>query len=151
MGTLLGSPTRAGYLAFLRAEAGIPVSALPDNSMSIDLSLSIAQDIVSCWLNQISSDIYTICVYNLATDRLIHFAPDQPGQTYFAEARKLYGVNSFVAGVVESSTDQGTSQSIAVPDSLRNLTMLDLQTLQTPFGRAYMAYAQQLGTLWGLT
>lgn len=151
MSNVLGEVTRSGYLIFLRQGVGIPQIALPDNSPAIDLSLTIAQNFVSCWLGCISSDIYTLAVYNLATDRLINFAQDQTGQCYFKDAREKYKINSFIAGVIESSSDEATAQAFAVPESLKSLQLSDLQNLKTPYGRAYLEFAQQLGTLWGLS
>lgn len=161
MAAVLGPPTLAGYIAFLRNIAGINITVLPDDSIAIPLSYEIAGDIASCQLRVMGADIYTLAIYNLATDRLINFTPDQPGQTFFGGnpnaippikgLRQQYNLNAFVAGVIESSHDEGTGQNIAVPDSLRNLTLLDLQLLKTPFGLAYEQFAQQIGTLWGLT
>jgi hypothetical protein len=155
MSNLLGPVTRAGYVAFLR-RAGINSIVLPDDSFSIDLSLKISEDIVSLWLEYISCDIYTLAVYNLATDRLIHFQQDNPilpdpQNKFWTNLRKDFSINAFIAGVIRESHDESTGQSIEVPDSLKNLSLLDLQTLQTSFGRAYMAYAQQIGSLWGLS
>jgi hypothetical protein len=153
MSNVLGPPTIAGYTAFLRS-IGMSTAVLPDDSFSITLSFNIASTVVSDWLSQIDSDIYTICIYNLGADRLLYFAQDQPGQTFFANARGVngYNLNAFVAGVISSSGDEATNQSFAVPASLQNLTVLDLENLRTPFGRAYISYAQMLGQgLWGLT
>lgn len=147
----LGAPTEAGYLLFLRNIAGIPTSALPDASPSIPLSYNIALDITSKWLECISGDIYTLCVYNLATDRLINFAADTPPSTFFADARKSYTLNVFVPGVVQDSHDETTGQSLLVPDFYKALTLLDQSIMQTPFGRTYLGYEQQLGSLWGVS
>lgn len=151
MSTLLGPPTLAGYTAFLRDPAGIPPSAAPDGSQAILFSFTIAEGTVSEQLECINSDIYTLAVYNLATDRLINFAPDEPGQTYFADLRKSFALNSFVPGLIQQSADEATSQAFMIPESLKNLTLADLQMLKTPFGRQYLFFAQSLGTLWGLS
>lgn len=155
MANVLGKPTIEGYTAFLRNIVGVPDAALPDGSFAITLSFNIAMDIVSCWLNTIQPDIYTLAVYNLAADRLLYFCPDQPGQTFFTDLRGQNGLNlnAFVPGVIESSHDESTGQAFAVPESLRDsLQIMDLQNLRTPYGRAYLAYAQMLGpAVWGLT
>lgn len=150
MFTALGPPTQAGYLIFLRAGVGIPASALPDNSPAIAISLAIACEITYPLLNCLAPNVYTAAVYNLAADRLINFAPDQQGQCYFGNIRRDLNLNSFVPGVIESSSDEATSQTFAIPDSLRHLQILDLQNLKTPYGRTYLGYAQMTGTLWGL-
>lgn len=124
---------------------------LPPSSFNIQLSYALALDIVSCWLQAMASDVYTIAVYNLATDRLINFCPDQPGQCYFDGLRTGFKINQFVAGVVQSANDQGTGDTLLVPDAFKGLTIMDLSNLQTTYGRQYLALAQQIGTLWGLS
>jgi hypothetical protein len=157
---ILGLPTLAGYSSFLYNTVGIPVTALPTTSFNIQLSFALALDIVSTWLQCMQSDIYTIAVYNLATDRLINFCPDQgtpplPGELdtrYFASTRRDFTINQFVAGVVQTSNDQGTGDGLLVPDFMKGLTLMDLANLNTPYGRQYLALAQQLGPgVWGLS
>jgi hypothetical protein len=82
---------------------------------------------------------------------LINFATDQSGQTFFATARTNYGINSFVAGVIGSSADETTSESLVVPEAMKNLTLQNLQNLKTPYGRQYLYFAQAFGTNWGLS
>lgn len=71
--------------------------------------------------------------------------------TFFAELRAKWGINSFVPGVVQSSSDENTAESLLVPDAFKGFTLGDLQNLKTPWGRQYLAYAQRCGPLWGLT
>jgi hypothetical protein len=148
---ILGPPTLAGYSAFLYNTVGVQTAALPTDSFNINLSFALAMDIVSTWLQCMQSDVYTIAVYNLATDRLINFCPDQPGQSYFEGLRTKFDINQFVAGVVQADYDQGTGTTLVVPEAFKTLTMLDLSALNTNYGRAYLGLAQQIGTLWGLT
>jgi hypothetical protein len=76
----------------------------------------------------------------------------QPWNHYWSDLRAKYGLDSFVLGVIQSSADQGTSQSLLVPDWVKNLTMFDLALLKTPWGRRYLGLAQAYGpTIWGLT
>lgn len=150
--SILGVPTLIGYTAFLRDPVGIPTIALPDGAPAIAFSLAISEAIVSQWLECIDQDIYTLAVYNLATDRLLNFAQDQAGQTFFVDIRKQMGLNSFVSGVIQSSFDQGTGESLVVPDFFKSLTLMDLQNLKTPYGRQYLSFAQMLGFgVWGLS
>jgi hypothetical protein len=97
-----------------------------------------------------STNLYVEAVYNLAADNLVNYAQDQPGRTYFADLRASLKINNFAAGVVQAASDQGTSDSLAVPDALKNLTLANLQSLKTPWGRAYLAMAQTYGTMWGV-
>lgn len=150
--SLLGPPTLAGYTQFLYQTVNIPTTALPSTSFNIQLSYALALDIVSKWLCAMASDVYTIAVYNLATDRLINFCPDVPGSNYFATERTKFNINQFVAGVIQTTFDQGTGETMVVPDWAKGLTLMDLANLNTPWGRQYLALAQQIGPgVWGLT
>jgi len=144
-------PTLADYLTFIRNVMGIPSSALPDNSPVITMSFDVALEIVNLTLNQMSSVIYTLAVYNLAGDNLINFAPDQPGSDYFSTVRTSFNSTGFMAGVVGASEDEATSQTLLTPEAMKGLTLADLQNLKTPWGRQYLAFAQSYGTLWGIT
>lgn len=150
------------YTTFIQQTMGITPVQLPTNSPFIVQTLAIAQQIVNPALMNISApcglnlgytgpSIYELAVYNLGGDMLINFAADQPGQTFFAAARASYGINSFVAGVVGASADESTSESLVVPEAMKNLTLQNLQNLKTPYGRQYLYYAQAFGTMWGLT
>jgi hypothetical protein len=105
--------------------------------------------------------IYTRAVYNLAADYLICWEQDSlsapivdigpPPLRYWAALRKQYGCLNFVPGVVSSTSDQGTSTSLEVPEEFKNFTIANLQNLKTPYGRAYLGIAQSWGALWGLS
>ncbi|HBK2804405.1 TPA: hypothetical protein HHH48_005056, partial [Escherichia coli] len=47
--------------------------------------------------------------------------------------------------------DNSTSAQRLVPDFFKDLSLADLQMLQDPWGRRYLMFAQQFGSLWGLT
>lgn len=114
-------------------------------------SLSVALATVNQALNQANQSIYTLAVYNLATDRLMNFAPDQPNQSYFQQLRSQYNLLDSKVGVVTTASDQGTAGSLLNPEQLSRLTLEDLQTLKTPFGRNYLGMAQAFGpNLFGL-
>jgi hypothetical protein len=115
-------------------------------------TLRIALEIVNTTLCQASSDVYTWAVYNLAADRLVNYAQDVNGQTFFTEKRRDLNLNTVSVGVVAGSSDQGTASSIMNPEQMQRFTLRDLQTLKTPWGREYMGLAQMYGvSLWGLT
>lgn len=109
-------PTLAGYIDYLRNIVGISTTYLPNNNPTIEMSYGIAIEIVNIQLADISSNIYTLCVYNLATDNLINFAQDQPGQCYFVDLRASFKINSFVPGVITESHDESTGQSLLNPE-----------------------------------
>lgn len=145
-------PNLPDYLTFIRQHVGISSGPLPDNSMWISATFNMALETVNELLALAGSVFYTLSVYNLGADRLLNFALDEAGQTYFSDLRKTLGISGFTAGVITSSSDQGTSQSIDATKASENLTMGDLQMLKTPYGRQYLAFAQMYGpTVWGLT
>lgn len=146
--------TLAGFTAFLRNIVGITTLNLPDCSPVIPFAYEISIATVNLAIRQASCIIYDTAVYNLATDTLINYAPDQVGQSppkFFEDLRESYSINAFVAGVISSTSDQATGETMLVPDFFKGLTFSDLAELKTPYGRAYLAIAQKYGTLWGLT
>ena len=156
------TPTVSGFTQFIRLAMGIGPDVLPPGSPVIAMALAVAQEIANDALDQISPTIYTLAVYNLAGDNLINYAPDaagappvdgsDPPTPYFAWARKQFNTNGFVSGVIQSSGDEGTNQSLVVQEAAKNFTMADLQNLKTPWGRQYLAFAQQCGpNVWGLS
>lgn len=141
---------RAGFLQFLRA-AGITVAALPDNSTYIDSALALSVEVVYSPMQDASPLLYDQAVYNLGTSNLIEMAADQIGSTFFADVRKSFNMAGFMPGVIQASADESTSTTMLVPEFMKNLTLADLQYLKNPWGRAYLAIAQRIGTLWGMT
>lgn len=139
------------YLAFIRTQMELTTAQLPDNSPSIALSYNIAVEIVYSVMQCVSQLIYDQCVYNLAADTLVNIAQDQSGQTVFTDLRKTFALNTFIGGVISSSADVSTSESMTTPDFVKTLTMANLQQMKTPWGRQYLMYAQSSGPLWGLS
>ena len=148
---LVPPPTEAGFLEFVRTVMGITVVVLPDNSPIIPVAYEASTQIVNQSINCASPFMYMLAVYNLAASNLINYTPDQPGQTYFADQRTLWNINSFSPGVVQSAADVSTSASLLVPEFMKDLTLANLQQLKDPWGRRYLAIAQDYGPLWGLT
>jgi hypothetical protein len=117
----------------------------------------VAITLVNPYLQQVPTPapnqglIYMLAVYNLGASNLLNWFPDTPPSTFFADARKGYGINSFVAGVVTASSDEGTSNSLTTPEWASNLTIANLQQLKDPFGRQYLAFAADYGSLWGIS
>jgi hypothetical protein len=146
--------TPPGTVAFTPAVVVVPVVGdtyviAPD---VVFTSLKVALEIVSPRLGCASSTIYTLAVYNLAADRLINYAPDVLDQTYFADLRKQFNLLSVSVGVTAQASDQGTSVGMLNQEQMKLFTFQDLQTLKTPMGRQYMAFAQTYGrSLWGLS
>lgn len=151
------SPTVTGFISFIRTVMGINTTVLPDNAPVIAIAYAVAVDLVNIALTCVPSSstttpsIYALAVYNLAADNLVNYAPDQNGQTFFTDLRKSLNLSGFVGGVIQSTNDNGTGQSMVVPDAMKAFTMANLQQLKTPWGRQYMAFAQSYGTLWGMS
>lgn len=117
----------------------------------VAISLNIAMRTVNSAINAVDPATYTLAVYNLAADRLINFAPDQPGQTFFQDARAKFQLARPTIGVVSGTSDNGTSASLLNPEWMRKMTLQDLETLRTPYGRAYIGIAQAYGpNVWQL-
>lgn len=146
-----GKPTITGFLEFVRGIMGITPTVLPDNAPVVEVAFCASKATVLYQIQQVSPLMYNLAVYNLAGSNLINYAPDQTGQVYFANQRTLWNINSFAAGVVQSAADVSTSVSLLNPEFMKNLTLANLQQLKDPWGRAYLAIAQDSGTFWGIT
>ena len=162
-------PTLAGFLAFVRNVMAITTAQLPDSSIYLNWALANAIAIVNPQLSVVPGlpqtdaagialfsdtppSIYTEAVYNLAADNLVNYAQDQNGETFFGDLRKSFNINGFVSGVISSSNDQSTGQSLVVQEAAKAFTLKDLQNLKTPWGRTYLGIAQSYGpSTWGLT
>jgi hypothetical protein len=145
------TPTIEDWLLFIRYQMGIGTAVLPDDSPSIIYAWDMAIALVNLDFALIPGPLYQVAVYNLAGSNLINWAIDVPGSTYFKDLRAQWKIDSFVPGVVQSASDEGTSSSLQIPEFFNNLTLADLQLLKDPWGRAYMAIAQNYGpTVWGL-
>jgi hypothetical protein len=145
-------PNITDYTDFLYGVVGIPTENLPNTAPIIQITLTISLEIVNVVLSVGSCQLYTLAVYNLAADRLITYAPDVPAQTYFQDLRNKLNISSFTPGVPSEVADQGTSVGLLNPDFLKAMTIGDLQTLKTFYGRQYMAFAQDYGpAIWGVT
>ena len=137
------TPNLADFITFCQNQ-GVTTTILPVNSDYFQWAFTYADDVTLYAVN-ISSILYVIAVYNLGMHHLVTISQDQTGQTFFTEQRKAYNLLSFVSGVIEASEDQGTSNNFAVPEGLSNLTLSALDVIKTPWGRAYLSYAQQYG------
>lgn len=159
-----GDPTLAGFQTFITDVMQVPSDALdPATAPVVVWAYDFAQNWVYQGLQCIPNpggawSLYALAVYNLAADTLINWAQDatdapvyQDGMKFWAWLRGKYEVNDFVAGVVQSTGDQGTNSSYLVPDGFKALTIANLGNLKTPFGRCYLGIAQSWGGIWGLS
>ena len=88
---------------------------------------------------------YLMAVYNLALHQLLKIGQDAQGATFFSGIRQTYGLTTLRPGVVMASGDENTSQTLVVPEFFKNLTLSELDLIKTPYGRAYLEYAQMYG------
>lgn len=71
---------------------------------------------------------------------------------FFSGLRTQWNVLGLVPGVVQSTGDQGTNTSLVVPEFFKTMTLEQLDLIKTPWGRAYLAYAQKAGpTVFGVS
>jgi hypothetical protein len=70
--------------------------------------------------------------------------------TYFSDLRDLWKLNNFVAGVVQTTSDENTSTTLKVAEVMERLMFSDLDYLKTPFGRKYLSLANRVGTPFGM-
>lgn len=115
-------------------------------------SLNIATATMNETLATVAADEAVYAAYNLAADRLITYAPDVPGQSFWRDTRKAYRITEARVGILSSTSDEGSSMSYLNPEQFKRLTIGDLQMMKTPYGQAYLAFAQAYGEdIWGLS
>lgn len=141
----------AGFLDFIRNTMKISEVFLPTDSPVIDMTYQLAVVVVNPQIQQFSALMYDAAVYNLAADYLINYATDVAPYTFFEDLRAKFDCIGFVSGVITSSSDEGTSQSLQTPTAFSELTLSDLQRLKTKYGRRYVEIAQQCSNSWGLS
>lgn len=163
-------PTIAGFISWVRAVMGITTTVLPDSSVYFTYAFEVAMMVVNQQLNTVSYtasgsaatiSLYTLAVYNCAGSNLLNFAQDLPDAPpyepysstipYFQYVRQQFGINSFVPGLVQASTDERTNSIYLIQEAAKDFTLSDLQYLKDPYGRQYLAFAQKAGTIWGLS
>lgn len=95
---------------------------------------------------------YTKACYALGFHLLLLSAQDVTGQTFFADIRKTYELNSFRPGIILAAGDQATSQTYIVPRFFHEITMEGLEATKTPWGRQWLEYQQMYGyTIFDMT
>ena len=94
---------------------------------------------------QMPGNRYVLAVYHFGADRFIRLAQDDGQGQFYQAQRASFGVLDFRPGVVMASGDGPTSQTLVVPDWYREIPMFAQEMLKTPWGREYIAYAQQYG------
>lgn len=157
-------PTLGGFVLWVRNIMGVSAAYLPDGSDVFSYAYDMAYATVNMAFLGVPGPIYQQMVYNLAGHFLVLWAQDDPNspaypyQTvdnveygYFQWIRKQNNMLGPITGTVQAASDEGTSTSLVVPDQAKNLTLAQLMLTTTPWGRFYLGYAQDPGTLWGIS
>lgn len=147
-----GIPTVEDFKSFVQNVMGVPTTVFP-NDAQLTMVFSLAKDLVIRDIMAVDAGLYETCVYNLAASYLLKCAPDNPQSAqprYWADIRKSLGMNATTPGLIQSSSDNGTSQSWMIPDSLKNLSLADLDAMKNPYGQFYLSIMQQFGSVWGM-
>jgi hypothetical protein len=144
------SPNLPDFELFVRDFMQIGIPELPDDSAFFGYAFDQAIELV-IRAPAGSGFGYTLAVYNCAGHILVRITPDQTGLAFFQNLRTTYGLLKLTAGLILSASDDGTSDSVAIPDALKQLTLSDLSFMRTPWGREMLAYQQDFGGLFGLS
>lgn len=150
-------PTLSGFQYFITNVMGIDAQYLPMTAPVIKFAFNFSMNYALPALRGLPNfdpsepNLFAVAVYNLAGHFLVTFAQDTPPSTYFADLRKKYGLNTFTGGVVSSTSDNGTSESMDMADFIKGLLPQDLALLKTPWGQIYLGLAANYGSIWGLT
>jgi hypothetical protein len=150
------APNLPDYTIFLYNHVEINPLYLPANSpfiqYALNRSIALTLNIPSACIPGIE---YTIAVYNGATHIQLAITPDVGADgafyTFFRDKRKDYDLLKPAVGLELATSDQGTSFTYAVPDSLKQLTLTDLDFYKTSWGRNWLAFQQDFGVVWGLS
>lgn len=158
------TPTFDGFVEWVYGVMGVPTAWLPSDSQFLVWAYNTAISTVNPAFAAVPGPSYLQAVYNLAAHWLVTWTPDvttsppYPYKTidgvqygFFQWLRKENNVLGFITGIVDSSTDEGTSVHMVVPDQAQNLTIGQLQLTTTIWGRTYLGLAQDYGTAWGLS
>ena len=156
------NPSLANFIPFFYQTTGIPDTVIPESSVWFGYAYDTAINTVNPQIGAVPGPFYSQAVYYFGCDWMINWAPDPVPPVlfptgnrkqlgYMAFLRAKWNLTGFTPGVVQSTADESTSESLVVPEQLKMLTIDQLGNLKTPYGRAYLGIAQKAGVLWGLS
>jgi hypothetical protein len=159
VGLPAGDPTFAGFQWFVTNIMAVPSASMPDDTwlqVAYDEAINLTYWALATVPSQPTTpSIYAFAVYNLGCAILVEFAQDDsttdPPGTFWSNLRDKLGLNSFSAGLITSAADQGTAESMYIPEQIKGMTLMDLQLAKSPWGRKYLMFAGQWGSIWGIT
>lgn len=140
-------PSLEGFIRFVRDDMKVPVHAIADDDPTLECCFQSAMELIphDQGLERLPV-IYVRTVYNAAASFLLNFALVRGLPTCEKTQPWEAGYRDYQRG-----SRPGTSGSITISDALSNLSLLDLQMLQDPYGRQIVAVLMQMGTVWGYT
>ena len=142
----IAAPPSGGTQA--AAEVTALASPFPAQVLNSSLLRTINDNAGAPILGELSS--YVMAVYSMAFHQLLKFCPDQSGQTFFATARKAYNLANMRPGIIMAAGDQGSSQTMIVPEFFQHISLEALEATKTPWGQYWVSYQQMYGqTIWG--
>jgi hypothetical protein len=145
------APNLTDFSSWVYGSMGVPTAALPTGSVWLEYAFNQAIALVAFYPT-VTPIEYVLAVYNCGGHILLKITPDQPGQSFFAQARSSMKLAEPEIGIIQSSGDESTSNSFAIGEGMRNMTLGDLNFYRTPYGREFLAYSQDAGpSIWGLT
>lgn len=139
------TPNLVDFTSYVQSQ-GISATYLPATSPWLQYALDYGVNwTIQDTSNSVPAAIYVIAVYNCGVHFLMRNCPDQVGQTFFGTQRKAFNLNGFVAGPVMSSSDEGTSQTLAGSTQTRDLPLPAMSFVKTPWGQQFLEYQQAYG------
>lgn len=147
------NPSLQAFTAWIYGVMGVPLSALPEDSMVIPLVYEETRE----WLAPLSPYFsespatWRVLFFNLGGHFLIGQAPDVEGSYFFEGKREEFNFYNTTAGVVSSTSDESTSVSMVVSPAMANLTLGNLEMMKDPYGKKALSILMELGPLWGIS
>lgn len=140
--TWAGGVVTATTAAPLSSPAGQPLAVTVLGAQPVGYNVAYAPPAPEVYAVVTGANSFT---YELPTNPGAETTPGFFGFLFFAVCRQKFNLLSYTAGPVSSTGDQGTQTSLVVPEWLTNATLATQGLLKTPWGRAYLEYAQAYG------
>ena len=139
------TPNLTDFTTFVYNQ-GVPSADLPTTSDYLQWAFDWGVNITLLPPADMPAILYVLACYNIGMHQLLKIAQDVSGQSFFTQQRAAFSLLGFTAGVIGSSGDQGTADSLVTSEYFKGLTLSALDALKTPWGREYLDYSQQYGS-----
>lgn len=149
--------TFEGFLQFVEIQ-NLGIDGLNDESSGayklLYQNFKFAYHLVPLELLSYDPYLYQQAVYNYALHVFVTICFD--ANLNYIDRNRLITMgmnpsNTWRNGIVQNASDNATSVSYMTPDFYKNLSLNDFDLLRTPYGRAYLKLALQIGNIWGLS